>query len=105
MQHNLVQSNGASIKETGEDEQYEFIVEECLLRLRWGKMLAITHERVDFLVSEIMLDLMQKVATNKPQSMQVVKQLMIFGKLRVPDIISALGGDTDAIRASIPLRD
>ncbi|WVO22875.1 uncharacterized protein IAS62_004218 [Cryptococcus decagattii] len=81
MQHNLVQSNGASIKETGEDEQYEFIVEECLLRLRWGKMLAITHERVDFL------------------SMQVVKQLMIFGKLRVPDIISALGGDTDAIRA------
>lgn len=32
--------------------------------------------------------------------MQVVKQLMIFGKLRVPDIISALGGDADAIRAS-----
>lgn len=104
MQHNLVQSNGASVKQTREDEQYEFIVEECLLRLRWGKMLAITHERVDFLVSEIVLDLIQKVATNTPQSMQVVKQLMIFGKLRVPDIISTLGGDTDAIRASIPLK-
>ncbi|ODN79044.1 hypothetical protein L202_04548 [Cryptococcus amylolentus CBS 6039] len=81
LQHNLVQSNGASVKQTGEDEQYEFNVDECLLRLRWGRILAITHEKLDLV------------------AVQVVKQLMIYGKLRVPDIVSACGGDSDAIRA------
>ncbi|WVQ74734.1 hypothetical protein IAR50_004338 [Cryptococcus sp. DSM 104548] len=81
IQHSLVQSNGASVKQTGEDEQYEFNVDECLLRLRWGRILAITHEKLDLV------------------AVQVVKQLMIYGKLRVPDIVSACGGESDAIRA------
>lgn len=51
MQQNLVQSNGASIHQTGEEEMYEFDVSECLLRLRWGRMLAITQERFGQVVS------------------------------------------------------
>ncbi|WVQ81704.1 hypothetical protein IAT38_003829 [Cryptococcus sp. DSM 104549] len=83
MQHNLVQSNGASMKETGEDEQYEFVTTECLYRLRWGRILAITHDKLKDLVAY-----------------EVVKQLMVFGKLRVPEIIEACGGKYSALRAS-----
>ncbi|WVQ99827.1 hypothetical protein IAU59_006970 [Kwoniella sp. CBS 9459] len=83
IQHDLVQSNGASYKETGEEEQYEFDVMGCLLRLRWGRILALTHQRMD----EVAL--------------QVVRTIMIYGKIRVPDIIAACGGEHDARRAVV----
>jgi DNA-directed RNA polymerase III subunit RPC3 len=51
IQHNIVLSNGASIWETEEEDLYQFDLEACLLRLRWGKMLAITQERFGDVVS------------------------------------------------------
>lgn len=51
MQHNLVLSNGASIKELEEEELYEFDVQACLMRLRWGRILALTQERLGTAVS------------------------------------------------------
>ncbi|KAK8854944.1 hypothetical protein IAR55_003683 [Kwoniella newhampshirensis] len=81
IQHDLVQSNGASYKDTGEDEQYEFGVMECMMRLRWGRILAITHEKLDDV------------------ALEVVRQLMIYGKLKVPEIIASCGGGHNALRA------
>ncbi|WWC93589.1 hypothetical protein V866_000424 [Kwoniella sp. B9012] len=83
IQHDLVQTNGASYKDTGDEEQYEFDTLACLLRLRWGKILAITHQSYD----EVALE--------------VVRTLMIYGKLKVPDIINSCGGSNDAMRADI----
>ncbi|OCF57449.1 DNA-directed RNA polymerase III subunit RPC3 [Kwoniella mangroviensis CBS 10435] len=83
IQHDLVQTNGASYKDTGEEEQYEFDTLACLLRLRWGRILAITHQSHD----EVALE--------------VVRTLMIYGKLKVPDIINTCGGSNDAMRADI----
>jgi len=51
IQHNLVQSSGAGYYDTGEAEQYEFDVKECLLRLRWGRMLAVMKDRMGDVVS------------------------------------------------------
>ncbi|WVQ68259.1 uncharacterized protein L199_006466 [Kwoniella botswanensis] len=83
IQHDLVQTNGASYKDTGDEEQYELDTLACLLRLRWGKILAITHQSYD----EVALE--------------VVRTLMIYGKLKVPDIINSCGGSNDAMRADI----
>ncbi|WWC90893.1 uncharacterized protein L201_005830 [Kwoniella dendrophila CBS 6074] len=83
MQHDLVQTNGASYKDTGDEEQYEFDTLTCLLRLRWGKILAITHQTYDEVALEI------------------VKTIMVYGRLRAPDIINTLGGLNDAIRADV----
>ncbi|WVW85834.1 hypothetical protein I302_107872 [Kwoniella bestiolae CBS 10118] len=83
IQHDLVQSNGASYKDTGDEEQYEFDTMTCLLRLRWGKILAITHQNYDDI------------------ALEVVRTLMVYGKLNVPDIINACGGLSDAMRADI----
>ncbi|WWC71761.1 uncharacterized protein I206_105720 [Kwoniella pini CBS 10737] len=83
IQHDLVQTNGASFKNTGDDEQYEFDTYTCLLRLRWGRILAITLQTYD----EVALE--------------VVRTIMIYGKMKVPDIIDACGGTNDAIRAEV----
>ncbi|ORY35369.1 hypothetical protein BCR39DRAFT_509119 [Naematelia encephala] len=76
IQHHLVLSIGESVK----DEQYEFNVEECLLRLRYGRILAVTRERLG------------------EAALEVIKQLMLFGKLRAPDISRACGGEYDQSR-------
>jgi DNA-directed RNA polymerase III subunit RPC3 len=55
MQHNLVLSNGASMRATGEEELYEFDVQECLMRLRWGRILSLTQERLGPVVSVLLL--------------------------------------------------
>ncbi|WWC63066.1 uncharacterized protein I303_105665 [Kwoniella dejecticola CBS 10117] len=81
IQHDLVQTNGASYKNTGDDEQYEFDTSTCLLRLRWGRILAITHQTYD----EVALE--------------VVRTIMVYGKMKVPDIINVCGGSSDAMRA------
>lgn len=44
IQHNLVGSTGASRRSSGEDEMYEFDVHECLLRLRWPRIMALTEQ-------------------------------------------------------------
>jgi len=46
VQHNLVLSNGESLLGTGEEELYEFDVQECLMRLRWSKILSLTEEKL-----------------------------------------------------------
>ncbi|WRT68209.1 uncharacterized protein IL334_005184 [Kwoniella shivajii] len=81
IQHDLVQTNGASYKDTGEEEQFEFDTLTCLMRLRWGRIMAITHQKYDDIALEI------------------VRMLMIYGKLKIPDIISACAGSSDASRA------
>lgn len=51
MQHDLVQSSGESLRGTGGEEMYEFDVQECLMRLRWGRILSLTQERLGPVVS------------------------------------------------------
>lgn len=51
MQHNLVLSNGESLLASAEEELYEFDVQECLMRLRWGRILALTRSRLGDAVS------------------------------------------------------
>lgn len=53
MQHNLVLCNGESFLKSGDEELYEFDVQECLMRLRWGKILSVTEERLGPTVSRI----------------------------------------------------
>ena len=47
-QHNLVQSSGSP---SDSEEYYEFNVVECLMRLRWGRILALTEKRLGPAVS------------------------------------------------------
>lgn len=53
MQHNVVLSNGESLISPGEEELYEFDVQECLMRLRWGQILSLTQERLGLVVCPI----------------------------------------------------
>jgi hypothetical protein len=43
IQHSLVGSTGGSRRAVPEEEQYEFDTAECLMRLRWGRILALTE--------------------------------------------------------------
>jgi DNA-directed RNA polymerase III subunit RPC3 len=61
----------------GEEELYEFAVNECLHRLRWGRILAITEARLG------------KVA------MEVVRMVMVYGRLKAGEVISVMGGEGD----------
>jgi DNA-directed RNA polymerase III subunit RPC3 len=45
VQHNLVGSTGGSRRDPPEEEMYEFDVSECLLRLRWPRVLALTEDK------------------------------------------------------------
>ncbi|KAK4684578.1 DNA-directed RNA polymerase III subunit RPC3, partial [Tremellales sp. Uapishka_1] len=83
IQHNIVFSSGASAKGTDEEEMYEVDVQECLLRMRWGRILAVTREEFD------------------SDAEEVVQQLMVYGKLALPEIIDACGGTGDGQRAQI----
>ncbi|ORX38677.1 hypothetical protein BD324DRAFT_376444 [Kockovaella imperatae] len=73
-QHNLVLTNGGSSLKPPRDEVYEFNVEICLLRLRWGRILMYTYERLG------------------QEALEVVKQILLFGKMSLPDIVHACGG-------------
>lgn len=44
LQHHLVGSTGGSRRSPPEEEMYEFDIVECLMRLRWGRMLALTEK-------------------------------------------------------------
>ncbi|WVN88622.1 uncharacterized protein L203_103833 [Cryptococcus depauperatus CBS 7841] len=77
MQHSLVQSSGASTKDTGEEEEYEFVPQECMLRLRWGRILTITAERYD------------------NAAVEVVRQIMLYGHLPISELISACGDSSN----------
>lgn len=44
LQHHLVGSTGGSRRNPPEEEMYEFDIIECLMRLRWGRMLALTEK-------------------------------------------------------------
>lgn len=52
-QHNLLLSNGASLllPDSGTEELYEFNLPECLLRLRWPKILSVTEQLFEQTVS------------------------------------------------------
>ena len=51
MQHQLVQCSGEPAESTKE-EAYQFNLDECLLRLRWGRILALTQAKLGFIVSD-----------------------------------------------------
>lgn len=44
LQHHLVGSTGGSRRNPPEEEMYEFDIIECLMRLRWGRILALTEK-------------------------------------------------------------
>lgn len=43
IQHSLVGSTGGSRRQEPEEEMYEFDTAECLMRMRWGRILALTE--------------------------------------------------------------
>ncbi|GHJ85795.1 hypothetical protein NliqN6_2197 [Naganishia liquefaciens] len=54
-------------------EYFEFNLKECLLRLRWGRILALTEDEYG------------------SDAMQIVRLILNRGKMRLPEIISAMG--------------
>ena len=95
MQHNLVLNNGESTRASGEEELYEFDVQECLMRLRWGRILSLTQERLGPVVS-----ISPRVTRPRLryQAVEVVRHLMTFGKLKMPEIVELSGGSQDPTR-------
>lgn len=105
MQHNLVLSNGASIRGSGEEELYEFDVQECLMRLRWGRILSLTQERLGPVVSTSVDGAMMLAKhCSCIQAVEVVRHLMTFGKLKLPEIVELSGASHDPTRVSSGLR-
>ena len=101
-QHCLVLSSGGSSLVPPAEELYEFNEERCLLRLRWGKILDLSYEKSGDIVSTgvicsrpVVLESSLKVMT---QGYQIIKQVLLFGKLQLPDIIHACGGQYDPAR-------
>ncbi|GMK58430.1 hypothetical protein CspeluHIS016_0504620 [Cutaneotrichosporon spelunceum] len=82
IQHSLVGSTGGSRRSVPEEEQYEFDTAECLLRLRWGRILALTESNFG------------------EDTLMVVHQLLVYGKMTFAQIVNACGADTDKKRAS-----
>jgi len=59
LQHNLLQySQLPSVPGGPVTETYEFVAEECLLRLRWGRILALTEARVGVEAAEVIRAMM-----------------------------------------------
>lgn len=79
MQHNLVLSNGVHLRTDPEglEEMYEFAVPDCLHRLRWGRMLAMTQERLGGV------------------AMEVVRMVMVYGKLTPGDVMRVMSAEGD----------
>ncbi|RXK38119.1 hypothetical protein M231_04580 [Tremella mesenterica] len=73
MQHHLVQSSGEP-PDSDKEEAYEFNMDECLLRLRWGRILAMTLDKLG------------------PSATEVIRSLMLYGRLAKDEIIHACGG-------------
>ncbi|RSH81385.1 RNA polymerase III subunit C82 [Saitozyma podzolica] len=82
MQHNLVLSNGVHLRTDPEglEEMYEFAVLDCLHRLRWGRMLAMTQERLGSV------------------AMEVVRMVMVYGKLTPGDVMRVTSAEGDGQR-------
>lgn len=52
------------------------------MRLRWGRILAVTAERFD------------------EETMAIVRNLLVYGKLRIGEIVDLFGAQADAARAA-----
>lgn len=92
LQHNLVLSTGAQARHLAEqdpstssaerehfpEEHYEFDVRECLLRLRWGRILAFTERKMG------------------QKAMELVRVFMVYGRLKVGDMNRVMGVEGDA---------
>ncbi|KAL1407341.1 RNA polymerase III subunit C82 [Vanrija albida] len=77
IQHNLVGSTGASHRDLPEEDMYEFDISECLLRLRWPRILALTEQNYG------------------DEALAVVRQLLIYGKLTMPEILTVSNATAD----------
>ncbi|TXT13111.1 hypothetical protein VHUM_01512 [Vanrija humicola] len=77
IQHNLVCSTGASHRDLPEEDMYEFDISECLLRLRWPRILALTEQNYG------------------EEAVAVVRQLLLYGKLTTPEILTVSHATTD----------
>lgn len=100
MQHNLVLSTGVQSRYLSEqdpeagpsnmsdlpDEQYEFDVRECLLRMRWGRILAFTEQKMG------------------KKAMELVRVFMVYGRLRVGDMNRVMGVEEDPAGETLQLR-
>ena len=89
MQHNLVQTTSFALlpdpsTSTAED-QYEFDIPECLNRLRYGRILALTAGWPGF-------------GKGAGVAEEIVRMVMIYGKVKVRDVGPHLGAKGDAKR-------
>lgn len=69
---------------SGED-QYEFDVPECLNRLRYGRILALTATWSGF-------------GNSASVAEEIVRMITIYGKVKVKEIKRSLAGDGGSIR-------
>lgn len=99
IQHHLVQYSDPN--ETPERVLYEFRVDECLLRLRWGRLLAITEQRLGPVVSG---SPSRSTAELTTQAVEVVKQVMVFGMIKSGDLQQACGSSSAARTFSVRSR-
>jgi DNA-directed RNA polymerase III subunit RPC3 len=63
IQHGLVLTNGSSFWKESDLDLYDFDLEQCLLRLRWARILAIAKHRFDELVGLVSLSQAVQLAT------------------------------------------
>lgn len=85
IQHNLVGSTGASHRDLPEEDMYEFDVSECLLRLRWPRILALTEQNYG---EEVGGNRQARLVELTFQALLVVRQLLLYGKLTTPEILT-----------------
>lgn len=95
IQHSLVGSTGGSRRKEPEEEMYEFDTVECLLRLRWGRILALTEQNFGEDVSAVGL------SAADIQALLIVRQLLMYGKLSMPEIAKTCGAGDDRQRECV----
>lgn len=74
-------------------EFFEFNLKECLLRLRWGRILALTEDEFgsDVGGSQSYSRRRNQGLNLDFQAMQIVRLILGRGKMRLPEIITAMG--------------
>ena len=87
----LVQHNIIWHVLSDEGEMFEVNIDECLMRLRFGKFIYKSEELFGKPVRDLNLTFCLIILIVIEQAAEVVQVILDHGKLKVPDIMSLLG--------------